>query len=83
MLIGGSSQLTIVRQMLTELLPDTTIDTCGEKDVAVALGNIAEEQIIIDPPRHHENDRTEKCLQNKKIGLEYLHDDDGKLSFNW
>lgn len=83
LLIGGSSQLTIVRQMLTELLPDTTIDTCGEKDVAVALGNIAEEQIIIDPPRHHENDRTEKCLQNKKIGLEYLHDDDGKLSFNW
>ena len=43
LLIGGSSQLTLVRQMLTDILPETTIDTCGEKDIAVALGNIAEE----------------------------------------
>lgn len=41
LLIGGSSQLTLVRQMLTNILPDATIDTCGEKDIAVALGNIA------------------------------------------
>lgn len=43
LLIGGSSQLTLVRQMLTETLPEATIDTCGEKDIAVALGNIADE----------------------------------------
>ena len=47
LLIGGSSQLTLVRQMLFEVLPETTIDTCGEKDIAVALGNVADEQIII------------------------------------
>ena len=41
LLIGGSSQLTLVRQMLTEILPTVPIDTCGEKDIAVALGNIA------------------------------------------
>lgn len=41
LLIGGSSQLTLVRQMLTEILPTVAIDTCGEKDIAVALGNIA------------------------------------------
>lgn len=41
LLIGGSSQLTLVRQMLTEILPTAAIDTCGEKDIAVALGNIA------------------------------------------
>lgn len=40
LLIGGSSQLTLVREMLTELLPESEIDTCGEKDIAVALGNI-------------------------------------------
>ena len=40
LLIGGSSQLTLVRQMLTEALPTATIDTCGEKDIAVALENV-------------------------------------------
>ena len=29
--------------MLTETLPEATIDTCGEKDIAVALCNIADE----------------------------------------
>ena len=40
LLIGGSSQLSLVREMLTELLPESEIDTCGEKDIAVALGNV-------------------------------------------
>lgn len=40
LLIGGSSQLTLVRQLLNELLPDVDIDTCGEKDITVALGNV-------------------------------------------
>ena len=44
LLIGGSSQLTLVRQMLTDILPESTIDTCGEKDIAVALGNVADER---------------------------------------
>lgn len=46
LLIGGSSQLTLVQQMLADVLPEATIDTCGEKDIAVALGNIAEEATI-------------------------------------
>lgn len=46
LLIGGSSQLTLVRQMLTDALPEATIDTCGEKDIAVALGNIVENATI-------------------------------------
>ena len=46
LLIGGSSQLTLVQQMLTDILPEATIDTCGEKDIAVALGNIAEKATI-------------------------------------
>ena len=62
LLIGGSSQLTLVRQMLFEVLPETLIDTCGEKDIAVALGNIAEEtgtkkvssNDIINPNRQDE-----------------------------
>ena len=50
LLIGGSSQLTLIRNMLQDLLPNTPLDTCGEKDVAVALGNIMEETVNIEPP---------------------------------
>ena len=47
LLIGGSSQLTIIRDMLlTKLGHGTTIETCGEKDIVVALGNIASHEII-------------------------------------
>lgn len=46
LLIGGSSQLTLVRKMLTDVLPNATIDTCGEKDIAVALGNIVDENVL-------------------------------------
>lgn len=40
LLIGGSSQLTLVRQLLKEIVKETNIDTFGEKDIAVALGNL-------------------------------------------
>ena len=43
LLIGGSSQLTLVKELLMDCLKDCIIDTCGEKDIAVALGNISEE----------------------------------------
>jgi len=46
LLIGGSSQITLVRQMLEEVFPEAPIDTCGEKDIAVALGNVAEESSL-------------------------------------
>ena len=38
LLIGGSSQLTLVKELLAEIIGDGAIDTCGEKDIAVALG---------------------------------------------
>ena len=41
LLIGGSSRLTLVRNQLEALLRNTSIDTCGESDIAVALGNIS------------------------------------------
>lgn len=39
LLIGGSSQLTLIKEQLATLLPNAIVDTCGEKDIAVALGN--------------------------------------------
>lgn len=48
LLIGGSSQLTLVKQMLSNVLPNAVIDTCGEKDIAVALGNIADETVSMN-----------------------------------
>lgn len=64
LLIGGSSQLTLVQQMLTEILPEATIDTCGEKDIAVALGNIAKEATIAKTASF--NDIVSSELQDKK-----------------
>lgn len=41
LLIGGSSQLTLIRELLLGILDShTSIETCGEKDIVVALGNI-------------------------------------------
>lgn len=54
LLIGGSSHLTLVRQELTKLLPDASIEKCGEKDIAVALGNLSDlviqETPVENPP---------------------------------
>lgn len=63
LLIGGSSQLTLVRELLSSLLCECIIDTCGEKDIAVALGNIysdidnlrdvTEEKVNINKTENH------------------------------
>lgn len=58
LLIGGSSQLSLVRELLSDVIGDTDIDTCGEKDIAVALGclNIkraktkSEDKTVKSPP---------------------------------
>lgn len=42
LLIGGSSKLTLIQELLSEVEPNAEIITCGEKDIAVALGNIAD-----------------------------------------
>lgn len=43
LLIGGSSQLSLIRELLpAHLDSDTELETCGEKDIVVALGNIAD-----------------------------------------
>lgn len=86
LLIGGSSQLTLVKQMLAEILPNAVIDTCGEKDIAVALGNIADENITVESqPKPKESiakndnkdDRVEKSC---KVMQEY--ENDGILMFD-
>lgn len=43
LMIGGSSNITLVKDLLLELVEDAEIITSGEKDVSVALGNIAQE----------------------------------------
>lgn len=97
LLIGGSSQLTLVRKMLSDILPGITIDTCGEKDVAVALGNITEEKNVTKeiPPqkvREQKGDQQKKDNLTKNSPLPvnktesevvYIHNDDGKMHINW
>lgn len=93
LLIGGSSQITLVRSMLSDILPDSVIDTCGEKDVAVALGNIVEEldstvlpdSEIEETESEDDNVVEESPKQNPKTSgnVVYKHEDDGVLVFNW
>src|SRR5574344_330008 len=72
LLIGGSSQLSIIRSMLHDILPDSILDTCGEKDVAVALGNIyveTEKTKIVDDNSQKENSKSKKV--NDEVKLNY------------
>lgn len=41
LLIGGSSKITLVCEKLQELCPQSIVETCGDKDIVVALGNIS------------------------------------------
>jgi molecular chaperone DnaK len=40
LLIGGSSKLSLIPLLLKNVAPNSEIVTCGEKDIAVALGNV-------------------------------------------
>ena len=46
LMIGGSSNLTLVKEMLSQLLEDADIITSGEKDISVAMGNLAEFNVM-------------------------------------
>ena len=50
LLIGGSSQLTLIKEQFATLLPNASVETCGEKDIAVALGNNYVENITKSEP---------------------------------
>ena len=78
LLIGGSSQLTLVRKMLTDVLPNATIDTCGEKDIAVALGNIVIDSQPVQKESEEENNINEDIVV-KPCNVIYNHEDDGIL----
>ena len=88
MLIGGSSQLTLIKELFASLLPNACVETCGEKDIAVALGNIA--NIIVElsvndnvveeiSESFHEN--IEKDSISK--GVAYVRKNDGVMKFDW
>lgn len=45
LMIGGSSRLKLLQELLNEVVGDAVIETCGERDIVVALGlvrNMAE-----------------------------------------
>ena len=41
-MIGGSSRLKLLQELLTEIIGDAIIETCGERDIVVALGLMPE-----------------------------------------
>lgn len=72
LLIGGSSQLTLVKELLAEIVGDAEINTCGEKDIAVALGNItphyADEEHE-DEVDEHKNEELQNTFVDKNRAI--------------
>ncbi len=62
LLIGGSSRLTLVSQLLAEAFPNAKLETGGERDIVVALGNIVDEQV------DNANEQTDSKKQQGKQG---------------
>lgn len=87
LLIGGSSKITLVHKLLQSLCPKCVVETCGEKDIVVALGNIVDEGV------HHSQNQESAFSQDKDTlmvtkeqrapSVVYQHENDGKLNFNW
>lgn len=87
LLIGGSSKLTMVKELLSELVGNTPIETFGKKDIAVALGNIA-------PTNEHTDDIDDIDIDIQEPSNEANHMKDNvivvpideandKLFFSW
>lgn len=90
LLIGGSSRLTLVRQQLEVLLENVPIDTCGESDIAVALGNIADEEVLKLSDTDSDNNENESkgnlketTVNKPPVKYDPPHTNDGKLVFGW
>lgn len=83
LLIGGSSKLAFVTTLLSEVMPTAEIITCGEKDIAVALGNIAECTEGKDKEPKKGSSKSKKSnSSDHHPDVIYKHDD-GKLTFKW
>lgn len=65
LLIGGSSQLTLIKEQFATLLPNAIIETCGEKDIAVALGN----NYVINVPKHEYAANSKKKEEENEIDI--------------
>lgn len=69
LLIGGSSKLTMVKELLSELVGNTPIETFGKKDIAVALGCLSDctpvQQDEIPTPEKEEEDESD--LNKKSV----------------
>ena len=99
MLIGGSSQIPLVQDLLGKL-GDCSVESCGEKDVVVALGTlryaIANGVIKVDKEKTNttqgtgtstgtETPKTEpkKKPEPQKPTGPIVKDDGGEMMFNW
>ena len=89
LLIGGSSKLTLVKEMLSDVVGDAPIETFGKKDIAVALGNIAptneytddvETDDIDDEIQEPSYDESHKKDNVKVVPIDEAND---KLIFSW
>lgn len=87
LLIGGSSKITLVYDYLQTLCPKSIVETCGDKDIVVALGNVIDEEFLHSPCQDntslHDEDNFTVPEEEKEPFVVYQHEDDGKLNFNW
>lgn len=66
LLIGGSSRLTLVQDLLSELIDNALVDNFGEKDIAVALG------ALYDKIELNDASQTEETIEQEDLS-EFIH----------
>lgn len=63
LLIGGSSKLTLVKELLMDCIQDCIIETCGDNDIA--LGNISEEWYKSQEKQNIKKEHNDKTKVNE------------------
>lgn len=62
LMIGGSSRLKLLQELLSDVVgEDTVIETCGDRDIVVALGNVNEPDPNIDSSIKIDRSKSIKC----------------------
>lgn len=81
LMIGGSSNLSIVKEMLSELVKDVNVETSGEKDISVALGNIADYHVALSSPEINDILIEQGQTENPNVSVTPPDKNSGLLEF--
>lgn len=84
LMIGGSSRIKLLQELLSDVVgEDTVIETCGDRDIVVALGNVSEELRQNNDGHAGKPDNSLNKEEKKEDGPVVIIVNDGKMRFGW